>query len=81
MEAASSGPSIHCKAVEWTVVEMKSLRSAERLTLPDRNFLLISNECSDPRSVMVNLSKPLVAGQTPPAFLQKLAPGSPEDSS
>lgn len=30
---------------------------------------------------MVNLSKPLVAGQTPPAFLQKLAPGSPEDSS
>lgn len=26
---------------------------------------------------MVNLSKPLVAGQTPPAFHQKLAPGEP----
>lgn len=64
------------------MAEMKSIRrSTERLTLPDRNFLLISKECSDPRSVMVNLSKPLVAGQTPPAFHQKLAPGSPEDSS
>lgn len=51
------------------------------LALPDLNLLLISKECSDPRSVMLNFSEPLVPERGAPVFHQEQVPESPADRS
>lgn len=58
--------------------EESASRTLRGLALPDLNLLLISKECSDPRSVMLSAKEPLVP--LPDALGFPRGTGSPERS-